>query len=340
MDLPTRLVGLQQVMSGIAHMCPKGSVITLRSAEHYHIWVRAVQSLLVPLGLGLYEFFEEGDLLIPLDGSLDEATVTLLRGYLNRVLHIVLLNTVDQEIIDILQCEGLFGYDLLLAVKRDYSTLTARQLSQMVDTFLQVPSMQPSQALKVLRTFRAQFANGISIDQLFGLVYLKSFSDPSAASRILDVSSPQLTLRTIELSLRDLATPANDDHTAVFATSSTRRHASNEVGRKQCSQDEYNPSSSAATLKQSTRHHELKFFEDKQRFSKAFSDVSSLKHPAPFSASTKGTCKRCWTRGHNSITCPAPSPVSRISATSVPDYFQPSTISRSSPHVAVEVWLF
>jgi hypothetical protein len=217
MDINTRIVSIQQVMSSFAHMCPKNSTLQLSSAENFHTWEAGIQSILVPYGLGLWEFFVDGSLLVPTDGSIDELTVTQLSSYLNRALQVVLITTVDAEIIANFQCEGLSGFELLQAIRRNFSTLSARQLSKMVGTFMQVPAMQPSQALKVLKTFRAQFSHGMTIDHLFGLVYLKTFNEPSAAARILDVSNPELSLSSVENSLRDLST-APSQSSKVFVT--------------------------------------------------------------------------------------------------------------------------
>ena len=217
MDINTRIVSIQQVMSTFAHMCPKNSTFQLSSAENFHTWEAGIQSILVPYGLGLWEFFVDGSLLIPTDGSIEELTVTQLSSYLNRALHVVLITTVDADIIANFQCEGLSGFELLQALRRDFSAMSARQLSKMVDAFMQVPTMQPSQALKVLKTFRTQFSHGMTIDHLFGLVYLKTFNEPSAAARILDVPSPLLSLSSVENALRDLST-APSSPSKVFLT--------------------------------------------------------------------------------------------------------------------------
>ena len=95
MDINTRIVSIQQVMSSFAHMCPKNSTLQLSSAENFHTWEAGIQSILVPYGLGLWEFFVDGSLLVPTDGSIDELTVTQLSSYLNRALQVVLITSVD-----------------------------------------------------------------------------------------------------------------------------------------------------------------------------------------------------------------------------------------------------
>jgi len=125
MDINTRIVSIQQVMSSFAHMCPKNSTLQLSSAENFHTWEAGIQSILVPYGLGLWEFFVDGSLLVPTDGSIDELTVTQLSSYLNRALQVVLITTVDAEIIANFQCEGLSGFELLQAIRRNFSTLSA-----------------------------------------------------------------------------------------------------------------------------------------------------------------------------------------------------------------------
>jgi hypothetical protein len=84
--------------------------------------------------------------------------------------------------------------------------------------------MQPSEALKVLKTFRAQFSHGMTIDHLFGLVYLKTFNEPSAAACILDISNPGLSLSSAENALRDLST-APSQSSKVFVTKAHAKKA-------------------------------------------------------------------------------------------------------------------
>ncbi|TID31301.1 hypothetical protein CANINC_000106, partial [Pichia inconspicua] len=54
-----------------------------------------------------------------------------------------------------------------------------------------------------------------SVDQLFGLLYLKSFNNTSAESRILDSANPQLELSAIEAALRDLATVSSTSQALI-----------------------------------------------------------------------------------------------------------------------------
>ncbi|TID30591.1 hypothetical protein CANINC_000822, partial [Pichia inconspicua] len=187
-------------------MCPKNSTTVLKSAENYHYWDMSIRSTLSTFGSGLLEFYEDGDLLVPPDNSPEDPSIVQLSHYMNRALQVILVQTVDAEIISSYQSEGLFGSTLLTAIRRDHSTLFARQLAKLVDNFSKVSSMQPPQALKVLKTLRAQFAHGMSIDQLLGLIYLKTFNNTSAESRILDAATPRLELSAIEASLRDITT--------------------------------------------------------------------------------------------------------------------------------------
>jgi hypothetical protein len=97
---------------------PKELYTLIEFAENFHMWEVGIH-ILVPYGLGLWEFFVDGSLLIPTDGSIEELTVTQL--YLNRAL----ITTVDAEIIANFQCEGLSGFELLQAIRRNFSTLLA-----------------------------------------------------------------------------------------------------------------------------------------------------------------------------------------------------------------------
>ena len=206
MDFNQRILTLQQVMSSFSHLCPKNSVITLKSAENYHNWDTGVRSILNTFGSGLLEFFTDGDLLVPPGTALDDPSVVQLTLYLNRALQVVLTTTVDAEVLSSYQCEGLSGSALLAAIRRDYSSLSARQLYKMVDTLVKASSMQTTQSLLFLKTIRAQFAHGMTIDHLLGLIYLKSFNDTTVESRVLDVSNPQLGLSAIEVALKDITT--------------------------------------------------------------------------------------------------------------------------------------
>ena len=137
------------------------------------------------------EFFTDSDLLVLWDTSANDPSVVQLTFYLKRALQVVLINTVDGNIISNYQCEGLSGSALLAAIRRDYSRLSARQLYSMVDKLTKSSSMPLDKGLLFLKTMRSQFTHGMTIDHLLGLLYLQMFRDPSVNSRILDAADPQ-----------------------------------------------------------------------------------------------------------------------------------------------------
>jgi len=211
MDFANRITLIQQVMSSFSHLCPKSSINTLKSAENYHNWDVGVRSILATFGSGLLEFFTDGDLLVSPDTPADDPSVVQLTFYLNRALQVVLINTVDGNIISNYQCEGLSGSALLAAIRRDYSRLSARQLYSMVDKLTKSSSMPLDKGLLFLKTMRSQFTHGMTIDHLLGLLYLQMFRDPSVNSRILDAADPQISLSAIEASLKDIATSSSSN---------------------------------------------------------------------------------------------------------------------------------
>ena len=137
------------------------------------------------------EFFTDSDLLVLWDTSANDPSVVQLTFYLKRALQVVLINTVDGNIISNYQCEGLSGSALLAAIRRDYSRLSARQLYSMVDKLTKSSSMPLDKGLLFLKTMRSQFTHGMTIDHLLGLLYLQMFRDPSVNSTILDAADPQ-----------------------------------------------------------------------------------------------------------------------------------------------------
>ena len=138
-----------------------------------------------------------------------ESRIVQLTFYLNRALQVVLMNTVDGDIISSYQCEGLSGSALLTAIRRDYSRLSARQLYSMVDNLTKSPSMPLDKGLLFLKTMRSQFTHGMTIDHLLDLLYLQMFCEVN--SRILDAADFQISLSAIEASLKDIATSSSSN---------------------------------------------------------------------------------------------------------------------------------
>ena len=204
MDINTRIVTLQQVMSTFALTCPKNSTVMLSSAQNYHQWVASLTTILGTYGSGLLEYFRDGDMLLPQDAVADDPAVLQLTLVLNNTIQVILNNTVKIDILSRFQAEGLTGLNLLLAIRRDYSTLSSRQLFKMVQELTHLSSKQPDAAAKFLRNFRLQFQNGMTVDHLFGLFYLNVFNSEDANRRVLDAANPQLSFTAVESALRDL----------------------------------------------------------------------------------------------------------------------------------------
>ena len=137
------------------------------------------------------EFFTDSDLLVLWDTSANDPSVVQLTFYLKRALQVVLINTVDGNIISIYQCECLSGSALLAAIRKDHPGFSARQLYSMVDKLTKSSSMPLDKGLLFLKTMRSQFTHGMTIDHLLGLLYLQMFRDPSVNSTILDAADPQ-----------------------------------------------------------------------------------------------------------------------------------------------------
>ncbi|TID28414.1 hypothetical protein CANINC_002491 [Pichia inconspicua] len=76
--------------------------------------------------------------------------------------------------------------------------------------------------------YNTQFNYGLSVDQLFGLLYLKSFNNTSAESRILDSANPQLEL-TVKAALCDLATGSSTSR--ALTSTNTKSHTKTNSGR-------------------------------------------------------------------------------------------------------------
>jgi hypothetical protein len=130
MDFNQRIMTLQQVMRSFSHLCPKNSVITLKSADNYHNWDTGVRSILNTFGSGLMEFFTDGDLLVFPGTALDDPSVVQLTLYLNRALQVELTTTVEAEVLPSYQCEGLSGSALLAAIRIRFGNSTSRNYSK------------------------------------------------------------------------------------------------------------------------------------------------------------------------------------------------------------------
>ncbi len=74
----TELVGLQQVLDGITHMCLNSSAFTLKLVESNHTWMIGVHSPLALLGSSIHDYFDESSLPIPVNGSGHKVTVMML----------------------------------------------------------------------------------------------------------------------------------------------------------------------------------------------------------------------------------------------------------------------
>ena len=208
MDINSRIVLLQQVMSTFAFTCPKNSTVMLASAENFHAWHAGLSAILTSYGSGLPEFFQSGDLSLPADVvETNDPAVIQLSLVLNNCLQVVLNHTVKYDILTRFQAEGLTGFALLTAIRRDYSTLSPRQLYLMVGELFSIKSKSPSDAAKFLRSFRTQFNHGMSIDHLFGLIFLQAFNSEDAVRRVVDSANPSLEFSAVESSLRDLIVP-------------------------------------------------------------------------------------------------------------------------------------
>ena len=216
MDINSRVVQLQQVMSTFAFTCPKNSTVMLASAENFHPWHAGLSAILTSYGSGLLEFFQSGDLSLPADVvEINDPAVMQLSLVLNNCLQVVLNHTVKYDILARFQAEGLTGFALLTAIRRDYSTLSPRQLYAMVGEMFSIKAKSPSDAAKFLRSFRTQFNHGMSIDHLFGLIFLQAFNSEDAVRRVVDSANPSLEFSAVETILRDLIVPSTSVTSSV-----------------------------------------------------------------------------------------------------------------------------
>lgn len=132
MDIYTRAVTVQQVMSHFALACPKDESSKLVSAVNYPMWDNMTKMTLAAQGVGMDTYFESGDMLIPDGDTSDDVNILKLQSALENGIQTVLMNTVSRKILRKYQGSNLFGYNLLCAIRRDYAKVSPRQLFDMV----------------------------------------------------------------------------------------------------------------------------------------------------------------------------------------------------------------
>lgn len=230
MDIHSRIARLQQVMSQFALTCPRDESLKLSSSMNYPKWNSYTAMLVATQGAGLDIYFATGDLMLSPTEPIDENLMVQLRVALNSAIQVVLLNTVSSKVLLKYQSDNVFGFDLLLLIRRDYSHVTSRQLYAMVNKACDASvskSAGDESALSLFRDICAHFNHSSEITQVMGLFYLRMFRSDQANARVLDVSNPNITLSAVENTLRDLVPTTQG---SVFAATSKKPY----VNRQKC----------------------------------------------------------------------------------------------------------
>ncbi|GMM47345.1 hypothetical protein DAPK24_039200 [Pichia kluyveri] len=214
MDIYTRAVTVQQVISHFALACPKDESSKLVSAVNYPMWDNMTKMTLAAQGVGMDNYFESGDMLIPDGDTSDDVNILKLQSALENGIQTVLMNTVSRKILRKYQGSNLFGYNLLCAIRRDYAKVSPRQLFDMVKKAADAAlnkSASDKTAVSLLRDICAQAP---TVQELTGLFYLMMFKSDQACSRILDAPDPDVNLSVVENKLRDMVSSVSTSYAA------------------------------------------------------------------------------------------------------------------------------
>ena len=217
-------------MSQFALTCPRDESLKLSSSMNYPKWNSYTGMLVATQGAGLDIYFTTGDMMLPPAEPIDDTLVMQLQVALNNAIQVVLLNTVSSKVLLKYQSDNAFGLDLLMLIRRDYSQVTSRQLYAMVNKACDASvskSAGDESALSLFRDICAHFNHSSEITQVMGLFYLRMFKSDQANARVLDVSTPNITLSAVENTLRDLVPTTQG---SVFAATSKKPY----VNKQKC----------------------------------------------------------------------------------------------------------
>ena len=205
MDASSRVSRLQQVMGQISTLFPKDSSPKLSAAVNYPKWENYVGRMLATVGAGVDVYFVSGDLMLTPDTT--EVQSAQIQNLLTLIIQTILNCTVAPSILDKFETDAAVGFELLVLIKRRYSHISVRELSNLVDSAVdaRTKGSSPGEALAIFKNVCYQFNNTPEINQMMGLFYLKMFNSPLAKAKVLDCAAPDLSLSAVKAALDDFS---------------------------------------------------------------------------------------------------------------------------------------
>ena len=205
MNAASRVSILQQVMGQISTLFPKDNPPKLSAAVNYPKWENYVGRMLATVGAGVDVYFASGDLMLTPDTT--DVLSAQIQGILTLIIQSILHCTVAPAILDKFETDAAVGFELLVLIKRRYSHISVRELSNLIDSAVdtRTKGSSPGEALAIFKNVCYQFNNTPEINQMMGLFYLKMFNSPLAKAKVLDCAAPDLTLSAVEAALKDFS---------------------------------------------------------------------------------------------------------------------------------------
>ena len=161
--------------------------------------------MLATVGAGVDVYFASGDLMLTPDTT--DVLSAQIQGILTLIIQSILHCTVAPAILDKFETDAAVGFDLLVLIRRRYSHISVRELSNLVDSAVDARNKgtSPGEALAIFKNVCYQFNNTPEINQMMGLFYLKMFNSPLAKAKVLDCAAPDLSLSAVEVALEDFS---------------------------------------------------------------------------------------------------------------------------------------
>ena len=146
-------------MSQISTLFPKDSSAKLTAAVNYPKWENYVGKMLATVGAGVDVYFASGDLMLTPDTT--DVLSAQIQGILTLIIQSILHCTVAPAILDKFETDAAVGFELLVLIKRRYSHISVRELSNLIDSAVdtRTKGSSPGEALAIFKNICYQFNN-------------------------------------------------------------------------------------------------------------------------------------------------------------------------------------
>lgn len=220
--METRTQLLQQVMSTFAQRHPTGSILQLTNAYNFTAWRDNLRFVLSAEKGGIVNYFDNGDLGISSyktvnvtneDNTtttqvLTDAEVDKLKRDLDNFLNVILMASVDSEIIKKYRHRaGSFGLQLLKQITADYGKLSSVKIFKLFQVTINKVLNGENFTNKEVHSLLHKLRNAsLTSDQILGLMVLLMTPDQERA-KILTQDSSMLNFENIMMTLKEQMEP-------------------------------------------------------------------------------------------------------------------------------------